>query len=487
VARERVAEVGLSMPTGPHYRAAPAIVELGQAFYDPVSVARFPQHVLRFRNDRWAARVGLASLDAEEWETHFAKFEPLLNNLTEPLALRYHGHQFRSYNPNLGDGRGFLFAQLRDGCDGRLLDLGTKGSGRTPYSRGGDGRLTLKGGLREVLATEMLEALGVVTSKSLSLFETGEQLMRGDEPSPTRSCVLTRLSHSHLRIGTFQRLAYMSETDNLSTLLEHCIRHYDPELIDADSPAAFLEGVARRSASLCARWMSAGFVHGVLNTDNINITGESFDYGPYRFLPHFDPEFTAAYFDHGKLYAFGRQPETMRWNIEQLAKALRSICHDIRLETTLSVFDEELSSALANGFIERLGLQPRGRIFDGDLLRRALDFLESSRVGYDGFFFDWYGGEISRARAMEGPRAAFYAGDPFDMLRQAWSGHDALAPERLELPYFQRGEPCTLLIDEIEKIWSFVDLRDDWSPFSQKLSDIRELAAAYGRAMVPAV
>src|SRR5690606_14892799 len=132
-------------------------------------------------------------------------------------------------NPDIGDGRGFLFAQLRDGA-GRLLDLGTKGSGRTPYSRFGDGRLTLKGGVREILATEMLEALGVNTSKTFSLIETGEELVRGDEPSPTRSSVLVRLSHSHIRIGTFQRLLYLDQHDNIRKLLDHAIRTYMPAL-----------------------------------------------------------------------------------------------------------------------------------------------------------------------------------------------------------------------------------------------------------------
>ncbi len=145
-----------------------------------------PKHELRFRNQRWANRIGLGELDPSEWEGHFARFEPLPQNLEKPLALRYHGHQFDVYNPTLGDGRGFLFAQVQDDA-GRLLDLGTKGSGKTPWSRGADGRLTLKGGVREVLATEMLEALGVNTSKSFSLFETGEMLERGDEPSPTQS------------------------------------------------------------------------------------------------------------------------------------------------------------------------------------------------------------------------------------------------------------------------------------------------------------
>ncbi|MGZ3473485.1 MAG: protein adenylyltransferase SelO family protein, partial [Polyangiales bacterium] len=180
------------------YRPRPVHPKLGDELFDVVEPARFPKRVQRFRNQRWAERVGLGELDDTQWEAHFARFEPLPENLGKPLALRYHGHQFDSYNPRLGDGRGFLFAQLLDDRD-RVLDLGTKGSGQTPWSRGGDGRLTLKGGVREILATEMLEALGVNTSKTLSLFETGEMLFRGDEPSPTRSSVLVRLGHSHVR------------------------------------------------------------------------------------------------------------------------------------------------------------------------------------------------------------------------------------------------------------------------------------------------
>lgn len=146
------------------FSPANEIAALQPDFADPVAAADFPQAILRFRNDRWADAVGLGELGEEEWLAHFGRFRPLEGSLPQPLALRYHGHQFRVYNPDIGDGRGFLFAQLRDGA-GRLLDLGTKGSGRTPYSRFGDGRLTLKGGMREILATEMLEALGVSTSK----------------------------------------------------------------------------------------------------------------------------------------------------------------------------------------------------------------------------------------------------------------------------------------------------------------------------------
>ena len=209
------------MPTAQSYRPELGILGLGDAYYDAVEPARFPRCIPRFLNRRWADRIGLELTD-EQWAAHFCLFEPLPDNLKQPLALRYHGHQFRVYNPEIGDGRGFTFAQLRDDRD-RLLDLGTKGSGQTPYSRTADGRLTLKGGVREVLATEMLEALGVNTSKTFALFETGEELVRGDEPSPTRSSVLTRLSHGHIRIGTFQRLAFFGEVENINALVLYCL------------------------------------------------------------------------------------------------------------------------------------------------------------------------------------------------------------------------------------------------------------------------
>src|SRR6185295_7977372 len=173
-------------------------------------------------------------------------------------------------------------------------DFGTKGSGQTPWSRSGDGRLTLKGGVREIMAAGMLEALGVNTSKAFSLIETGEQLHRHDEPSPTRSSVLVRLSHSHMRFGTFQRQAYAGDADAVGKLVEYCVRHYYPRAAAADvaaSAVGLLREVVSATADLTASWMAAGFVHGVLNSDNMVVTGESFDYGPWRFLPYSDPSF----------------------------------------------------------------------------------------------------------------------------------------------------------------------------------------------------
>ncbi|UQA57828.1 protein adenylyltransferase SelO family protein [Polyangium aurulentum] len=474
------------MPIGALYLPAPRWPDLGEGFHDPVKPARFPRHVLRFRNQPWAERVGLGTLDDAEWERHFAAFEPLPDNLKEPLALRYHGHQFDVYNPNLGDGRGFLFAQFKDPVDGRLLDLGTKGSGQTPYSRGGDGRLTLKGGVREVLATEMLEALGVNTSKSFSLFETGERLFRNDEPSPTRSSVLVRLSHGHVRFGTFQRHAYFGDVDRLKKLLDFCLAHYLPEAAAAGDPAiAFIEAVARRSARLVAEWRAAGFVHGVINSDNMNVTGESFDYGPYRFLPFFDPQFTAAYFDEAGLYAFGQQPRAVALNVRRLAEALRPVSPGAPVAGAVRVFEPAFVEARAACTLGRLGLLSAGPDIDAAFVEALQFFLEDSEVGHDRFYFDWYGGEASATRALEGKAAGFYKGVRFDTMRRLLELYTPAHPERLSGPYFQGPDPCSLLIDEIEAIWDAIDAHDDWGPFEEKIAEIRAMGAAHGRTLVP--
>ena len=304
------------------FKSSQAIHALGEEFFDPVQPANFNPVGIRFVNANLAEEIGLKLSEADTLK-HFLRFEPIDNSLSEPLALRYHGHQFRQYNPEIGDGRGFLFAQFEH--EGRLLDFGTKGSGTTPYSRQGDGRLTLLGGVREVLASEYLNALGVNTSRAFTLIETDEALTRHDEPSPTRAAVLTRLSHSHIRFGTFQRQAFFGKTENLEALVKYCQIHFYP---GAETIAEFFEQVVKQSADTIAAWMVAGFVHGVMNTDNMNITGESFDYGPYRFLPTLEPGYVAAYFDHGGLYAFGRQPDAMIWNLAQLAQCLSLITED---------------------------------------------------------------------------------------------------------------------------------------------------------------
>jgi uncharacterized protein YdiU (UPF0061 family) len=440
-------------------KATQPILELGPDFYDVVAAADFPRAIPRFLNARWAERVGLGDV---EWERHFARFEPLPGNLPEPLALRYHGHQFRHYNPDLGDGRGFLFAQVRDEA-GRLLDLGTKGSGTTPWSRQGDGRLTLKGGVREVLATEMLEALGVDTSKSFALFETGEDLVRGDEPSPTRSAVLTRLSHGHIRIGSFQRAAFLSDLDGLKALTRYCLAHFFGQ--PGDDPVRLLDLVCEATATLAASYIAAGFVHGVLNSDNINVSGESFDYGPWRFAPEWDEGFTAAYFDHAGLYAFGRQPEAIQWDVAQLTGCLTLIAEAPALTEALATWPARFEAALFAKLLARLGVAPQGEA-DRELVSALLGALRTRAVGIDRLFFDWRGGRV--------PGDAVYAGAPFGRLTAALAGRERPLMHR----YWSDAAPCTMLIDEVEAIWAAIADRDDWAPFVTKIAEIRRFGDA---------
>ena len=450
------------------YVPDPLILTLGDEFYDRVAPADFPAATPRFWNNRWAAAVGLGALDEAERGRHFARFEPLAGNLPAPLALRYHGHQFRHYNPELGDGRGFLFAQLRDER-GRLLDLATKGSGTTPWSRRGDGRLTLKGGVREVLATEMLEALGVNTSKSFALVETGEALWRGDEPSPTRSAVLTRLGHGHIRIGTFQRLAYLGETANLAKLVSYCLENLygEPSGDDVlEAAARLFDRVVGATASLAAAYLAAGFVHGVLNSDNIAISGESFDYGPWRFTPAWDEAFTAAYFDETGLYAFGRQPEAIHWNVAQLAGCLATLGDVPGLPDLLDGWGTRFQQALVTALLARLGVAPRSPDDDRLLVAALLTALQSRTVEIDRLFFDWRGGRD--------PGGEAYAAEPFRALAARLTGR-AAAPMH---PYWSDPAPCSLHINEVEAIWAPIAEHDDWSAFDAKIAAIRRMGAA---------
>jgi uncharacterized protein YdiU (UPF0061 family) len=444
-------------------------LELGDGFFDAVRPADFPATILRFRNDRAAAEIGIDTLSDADWVRHFGRFEPLAGSLEQPLALRYHGHQFRTYNPDLGDGRGFLFAQYLDARD-RLMDLGTKGSGTTPWSRSGDGRLTLKGAVREILATEMLEALGLNTSRTLSVIETGEDLDRNDEPSPTRSAVLVRLNHSHVRYGSFQRQAYHQDAEAMQRLVDYALRHLAPDASGPSPAAALLDHAVTTGSRLAAQFMVAGFVHGVLNTDNINITGESFDYGPWRFAPAWDPDFTAAYFDHYGLYSFGRQSEALQWNAYQLAGALRLIAPLEELKPPLEAFPQRYQAALTTAVLKRLGVASGPN--DTALVKGIETALVATRMNPDRFWFDWRGGR----RRGPSPADALYDRPDFAAFRAAVEPYAGAAPTH---PYWADPEPCTMLIDEVEALWAPVAERDDWAPLEAKIGAIRCMGEAH--------
>lgn len=446
------------------------ILQLGPDFYDPVEAARFPNPQLRYWN---------SSLDVKESTHHFYNFSPLKNNLQQPLALRYHGHQFQHYNPDLGDGRGFLYAQIKK--NNQWFDLGTKGSGQTPYSRAGDGRLTLKGAFREALATEMLESLGVNTSKTLSFFETGENLERHDEPSPTRAAVLSRYTQGHIRIGTFQRLAYFQQIENIKKLTSYSLFFYYPDIykeLDHEdenlTASRFLINVVERSAKLAAQVMMAGFVHGVLNTDNINISGELFDYGPYRFLPQYDPGFTAAYFDQQGLYCFGRQPASFLWALAQLAEALKLAYPQLPSEEILDRFSDTFQNEIQIHFLKRLNLKAKDRHSNALLLSEFFALLQKTGALFENTFYDF-----NSKRALNEPvRLATYK-DEASAFIKILETFDVDRPEVAQHDYFQNSKPCTLIIDELESIWLSIAEKDDWTEFEKKLVSIRAMRSVY--------
>ncbi|MDJ0660175.1 MAG: YdiU family protein [Crocosphaera sp.] len=454
-----------------------ALENLGEDYYDQVLAAEFPQHILRFRNDDLLTQLGLLAsrVDDLHFIEAFAKFQ----GIRPFLALRYHGYQFGEYNPFLGDGRGFLYGQVR-GIDGELYDFGTKGSGRTPYSRGGDGRLTLKGGVREVLAAETLHRMGVKTSRCLSLVETGEALWRGDEPSPTRSSVMIRMSRSHIRFGTFERLYYIKRPDLIKKLLDFVIDIYYPE-IDPNSPdcyGLFYHELVKRQAQLAAQWMAAGFCHGVLNTDNMSITGESFDYGPYAFIPTYDPGFTAAYFDYAKRYCYGNQPLMVRINLEMLQLPLMTTISPGNLETALNHFDDYYQAAYTQEMLKKLGLH--GLTEEGnELVNVTVDTLKKSQVGYHQFFINLMT-EINKGW-WEDEATILENSDLSDINWKNWRQlyHKILSQispdhiDKMRETMNKFNSKIPLLRPQIESIWEAIANEDNWQPFNELLSKIR--------------
>lgn len=460
----------------------PALESLGNDYYDEVVAAEFPQHILRWRNDSILPILGLdpASVTDADFINAFGKFQgrnPL-------LALRYHGYQFGTYNPNLGDGRGFLYGQVR-GTNGELYDFGTKGSGRTPYSRGGDGMLTLKGGVREVLAAEALHQLGVRTSRCLTMIETGLSLWRGDEPSPTRSSVMVRMNSSHIRFGNFERLHYFRRPDLTQKLLDHVIEYYYPHLMgQQDQYVLFYAELVQRVAELVAQWMAAGFCHAVLNTDNMSITGESFDYGPYAFIPTYDPFFTAAYFDYYSRYSYSHQPSICQLNLELLQEPLKAIIDKTAMESALTKFNKYYLAEYRCLMLKKLGFEQLQFPEADELLKLTIQFLQDSQVGYHLFFSEMARTFSSKWRDEPGfvlhgsdIIPAFGTSNLFDdwcvLYHKILNYFD---PEQMEIiaqTLVNQNPQTALLRPVIESIWEPIAQEDNWQPFYDLLYKIQ--------------
>ena len=350
----------------------------------------FPDLRLLAINEPLAAELGL---DAA-WLRSADGLRFLVGNLVPggaaPVAQAYAGHQFGGYVPRLGDGRALLLGELA-GPDGHIRDIHLKGSGATPFARGGDGLAAVGPMLREYIVSEAMHALGVPTTRSLAVVGTGRPVQR---ETLLPGAVLTRVASSHLRVGSFQYASATANLDLLRRLADHAIARHHPEAADTDHPyLALFEAVARVQASLVARWMQIGFIHGVMNTDNMTISGETIDYGPCAFMEAYDPDTVFSSIDHWGRYAYGNQPAIAGWNLARFAEALLPLLSDnveegIALaENSFGAFRDEYDAVWTSGMRAKLGLAAD---VDTEVVTSLVDdllpLLKESHVDYTSFF-----------------------------------------------------------------------------------------------------
>lgn len=393
---------------------------LPERFYAPVTPASASAPRLIAFNRQLASDLGL--------DPHFLEAQAASlfsgNSLApdaEPIALAYAGHQFGNFVPQLGDGRALLLGEVVD-PKGRRFDIQLKGSGPTPFSRRGDGRAALGPVLREYIVSEAMHAMGIPTTRSLAAVTTGESIYREDI---LPGAVLTRVASSHIRIGTFQYFAARRDTDAIRILVDHAIKRHAPEIADAELPAlALLETVIRRQAYLVARWMHVGFIHGVMNTDNMTVSGETIDYGPCAFLDEYDPAKVFSTIDHGGRYAFANQPAIAQWNLARLAETLLPLINEdtqaaIATATkAIEAFPQQFEIFWQQGMRAKLGLSQE-QAGDAELIEELLDAIHRSKADYT-LTFRRLTDAAEDSSALPGVRKLFRSPGDFDNWATRW-------------------------------------------------------------------
>lgn len=384
-------------------------------------VAKKPQ--LLFLNDALGQELGLdvGQLDREFAARIFTGAEKPNNNGL--LAMTYSGHQFGQFNPQMGDGRAALLGEVID-CNGNRRDIQLKGAGRTAFSKGGDGKAALGPVMREYIISKSMHALGIPTTRSLAVAVTGEHVYR-DAVLP--GAVLTRVAASHLRIGTFQFFAARGDIEGLEILADYAIDRHYPELKSTENVyLGLLEKVIEAQALLIAKWLSIGFIHGVMNTDNTTISGETIDYGPCAFMDHYDHNKVFSSIDRQGRYAFGAQPAIGQWNLSRFAEALLPLldeCEDkavelakAALEKYAGLFMENWTSEMAPKFGITPDKQPEN---DRDIIRQFLSLLQKHGADYTGSFQLLNAG-LSDDGQLEKLRQVFQNDPAFDMWFDLW-------------------------------------------------------------------
>jgi uncharacterized protein YdiU (UPF0061 family) len=361
-----------------------------EGLYLPWQAAQAPAPRLLALNEGLAAELGL---DADALRAPDG-VDVLVGNVApegaSPVAQAYAGHQFGGYSPRLGDGRALLLGEVID-TDGRRRDLHLKGSGRTPFARGADGKAAVGPMLREYVIGEAMHALGIPTSRALAVVATGERVRR---EAMLPGAVLVRVAASHVRVGTFQYAAARQDWELVRRLADHVVSRHHPRALEADNPyLALLEAVVDAQAALVARWMLVGFIHGVMNTDNMTISGETIDYGPCAFMEAFDPATVFSSIDHGGRYAYGNQPRVALWNLARLAETLLPLLHadaeaaGAAATEVLQSFPGRYDEAWAQGMRAKLGLAGGdGEGDDDTLVDDLLAMLYEQKVDYTSCF-----------------------------------------------------------------------------------------------------
>lgn len=358
-----------------------------EGFYTPAEAAMPPEPRLLAFNDTLAARLGLRVTADDESVTKIFSGHTMPGG-ANPLAFAYAGHQFGHFSPQLGDGRALLLGEIV-APDGRRFDLQLKGSGPTPFSRNGDGKAAIGPVLREYLISEAMAAMGVPTTRALAAVATGDRVQR-ERSHP--GAVLTRVASSHIRVGTFQFFAAHFGADHVIRLSDYCIRRHFPDLADTPNPhLALLDRVIALQCELVAHWLGVGFIHGVMNTDNVAISGETIDYGPCAFMDRFAVDTVFSSIDANGRYAYGRQPQILHWNMARFAEALLPAIHAAHVDDVEQA--KELVTAIPERFREawfarmrmKLGLE-KADAADANLIDGLFAELERLSVDFTSFF-----------------------------------------------------------------------------------------------------
>jgi len=392
----------------------------------------------------------------------------------DPIAMAYAGHQFGHFVPQLGDGRAILLGEVID-ADGVRRDIQLKGSGPTPFSRRGDGRAALGPVLREYIVSEAMAALGIPTTRSLAAVVTGENVMR---ETPLPGAVLTRVASSHIRVGTFQYFAARNDTEGVRRLAEHVIGRHYPQAASADRPYhALLEAVIARQADLVARWLLVGFIHGVMNTDNTSISGETIDYGPCAFMDHYDPAMVFSSIDEQGRYAYANQPRIALWNLTRLAECLLPLFSDQQekaieeAQIVLGDFAEKFTAAYQAGLRQKLGLFT-ARDGDEALAQDLLDAMAKNQADFTLTFRRLSDAALGPARDTE-VRSLFADPAAFDDWALRWRHRTGDEPQDPAVRQAAMRSVNPAFIPRNHRVETVIDAavnRDDFALFEELLT-----------------